>query len=131
MVEPPQHQTEIVLAVRERYLARVLMRGLSAPDRTVTRVTSGKAVLERLPSRVPHVLVVDLDLALMSGEELCRRVQAQMPERPFLTVVLASGAEDQYGHFSQWFSQFRLLEKPISLNALNALIEEHLTEAVE
>ncbi len=128
MSDKGNHAAEILIALRERYLLRLLRRGLGRRGRALIAMADGHDVLARIAARPPSVLVVDLDLAPMGGEELCRRLQAEMPQRDFLTCILTGSAEDQYGDFSEWFSNFRLIEKPLSIGALSRYIEDQLPE---
>lgn len=128
MSEPIRQSSEILIAQREPFLLRVLERGLQARDRKLVAMTDGQQVLDRVRVSPPSVLIVDLDLVPMGGEELCRRLQTEVPQRDFLTCVLTHSAEDQYGNFSEWFSNFRLMEKPLSIGLLNRYINEQLAE---
>ena len=103
MSEQSDHRSEIVIAQRERYLLRVLTAGLESTRRRVIPICDGNEVLRRVRAKPPAVLIVDLDLVPMGGEELCRRLQAELPQRDFLTCVLTDSADDQFGHFSEWF----------------------------
>ena len=74
------------------------------------------------------MLVVDTNIAPMGGEELCRRLQSEMPNRKFLTCVLTASAEDEYGSYAEWFGNFRMLEKPVSIGNLRSYIDSHLAD---
>ncbi len=119
---------DILIAQQERFLLRVLTAGLAGAGRRLVAMTDGNEILRRIQVRAPSVLVVDTDLAPMGGEELCRRLQAEHPERDFLTCILTSSAEDEYGNFSEWFSNFRMMEKPVSVGLLRRHIDEHLAD---
>lgn len=124
----PTTTSEILIAEKERYLLRVLTQGLRQPGRSVIALNNGESILARLRSSAPDVLVVDTNIAPMGGEELCRRVQSEMPNRKFLTCVLTASAEDEYGNYAEWFSNFRMLEKPVSVGCLRGYIDSHLTD---
>ena len=126
--ETPKHK-EILIAEHERFLLRILVRGLHQPDRRIVSMTSGDEILQRLREAPPEVLIVDTGLKPMGGEELCRRIQSEMPERNFLTCVLTDSAEDEYGNFADWFANFRLLEKPVSVGRLRRFIDDHLMDS--
>ncbi|MEO1574286.1 MAG: response regulator [Pseudomonadota bacterium] len=128
MSDQIRQPSEILIAQREPFLLRVLERGLGARDRKLVAMMDGQQVLDRVRVNPPSVLIVDLDLAPMGGEELCRRLQTEVPQREFLTCVLTHSAEDQYGNFSEWFSNFRLMEKPLSVGLLNRYINDQLSE---
>lgn len=105
---------------------RVIRSGLESRTRRVVALSDGHEVLRRVRTHPPAVLIVDVNLSPMGGEELCRRLQSEMPQREFLTCVLTNSAEDEYGHFSEWFSNFRLMDKPLSIGQLKRYIDDQL-----
>lgn len=133
--EPPvaendtNDKTNILIAENERFLLRVLRHGLERPDYAITAVNSGDEVLRLVRGRAPDILIVDSEIRPMSGEELCRRVQTEFPERSFLTCILTAGAEDEFGNYAEWFRDFRMLEKPVSMHRLQDYIEAHLVDS--
>ncbi|MFK8015473.1 MAG: two-component system response regulator [Gammaproteobacteria bacterium] len=122
------NSNEILIAEHERFLLRVLTRGLNQPDRRIVAISSGEEILQRLRATPPAVLIVDTGISPMGGEELCRRIQTEMPERAFLTCVLTDCAEDEYGNYAEWFANFRMLEKPVSVGRLRRFIDDHLID---
>ncbi|MFK7887760.1 MAG: two-component system response regulator [Gammaproteobacteria bacterium] len=123
-----ENHNDILIAQQERFLLRVLTTGLAGANRRIVPITDGQEILRRIQVRPPRVLIVDTDLAPMGGEELCRRLQAEHPEREFLTCILTSSAEDEFGNYSEWFSNFRMMEKPVSVGVLQRHISEHLMD---
>jgi CheY-like chemotaxis protein len=122
-VDDDKQQRRVLIAGNERYLMRVLRRGLEAAGYAVAEVCSGESALHAVRACAPDVLIVDSDLVPMNGEELCRRLQNQLPQRSFLTCILTSSAEDEYSGFAEWFSHFHMLEKPVSMHRLLGYIE--------
>ena len=115
----------ILIAESERYMVRLLKHGLARADIVTSVVSNGDSVLRKLREEAPDILIVDTAIQPMSGEELCRRIQTDFPNRAFLTCVLTDSAEDEYANFAQWFSNFRMLEKPVSLRQLLSHILRH------
>ena len=109
-------------------MLRVLRRGLERARLRIVTVPDGDSALHAIKEHRPHVVVVDSEIHPMSGEELCRRIQTEFPDRRFLTCVLTSSAEDEHASYAQWFSNFRILEKPVSVRRLLRYIERHKTE---
>ncbi len=58
-------------------------------------VTSGTDVLPRLRERLPDLLVLDLMLPGLSGEEICRLIRADQRLAPVPIVMLTARAEEE------------------------------------
>ncbi len=117
---------QIIIAQNQRFLLRVLMQGLQREDRNILTMNDGEEILRAVHARPPDVLIVDTNIEPMNGEKLCRRLQAELPDRKFLTCILTSSAEDEFGRYAEWFGNFRMFEKPISVGRLERLIDDHL-----
>lgn len=109
-------------------MTRLLRRGLEHAGYSVITMSDGRAALRHIRKSPPDILITDADIQPMSGEELCQRLQSEMPERQFLTCVMTSSADDEYHRWASWFANFRILEKPVSMRNLLAYIEQHLAD---
>lgn len=75
-----------------RNFARDCLRGL---DCDIEEVANGQAALEKLYREPFDVLITDLRMPLMQGDELARRAQNGFPE--LKTVILSATPEDARG----------------------------------
>jgi two-component system cell cycle response regulator DivK len=85
--------------------------------------------LELISSHHPALVLTDLDLPLMSGFDLLRRIRSQ-PESRGLPVVAMSAAimkGERQRSLGAGFDAF--VEKPFDIHALRALIAEQLDRA--
>jgi DNA-binding NtrC family response regulator len=57
-------------------------------------VTNGKAALERMQQSEVHVLLSDIRMPLMSGDELLTAVKQQFPEVPVVIMTSYGSIED-------------------------------------
>ena len=95
--EGASHATTTPLAVLyvEDNLANVrLMERITAlrPRVTLTHATQGGLALELIASTRPDLILLDLHLPDMSGEEVLRRLQAENETRDIPTVVVSADA---------------------------------------
>lgn len=128
MVSKRDNKKQIVIAQHQRFMLRVLMQGLAREDRTLLTLNDGEEILRHVHAQPPDVLIIDVDMQPMSGKELCQRLQAELPDRQFLTCILTASAEDEYGRYAEWFGNFRMFEKPVSVGRIQRLIDDHLVE---
>ncbi len=119
----------VLILQRYRFLTRVLRTALEKAGYAIVVTSSGEDALKRIRHEDLAALIVDADIRPMSGEEFCRRVQSDRPERRFETCVLSSSAEDEHPNYVQWFTRFRIFPKPISTNEILRHLERCQKEA--
>jgi len=110
--------TNILIADDEPHVLRVLKMSLEREGYTVNVCANGQEALEIVLREPPDVLVTDIQMPLMNGEELCRQIEQRMPERNFLIFVLTSRTEIEHREWSREISNLQFLEKPISIREL-------------
>jgi CheY-like chemotaxis protein len=110
--------TRIVIADDEPHVLRVLKMSLEKEGYTVEVFANGRDAFELIQRAPPDVLITDIQMPLMDGEELCRNIQQSMPERNFLIFVLTSRTEIEHRQWSREISNLQFLEKPVSIREL-------------
>ncbi|MCP4766078.1 MAG: response regulator [Gammaproteobacteria bacterium] len=110
--------TNILIADDELHELRVLKMSLEREGYTVNVCANGQEALEIVLRDPPDVLVTDIQMPLMTGEELCRQIDQRMPERNFLIFVLTSRTEIEHREWSRKISNLQFLEKPVSIREL-------------
>lgn len=109
---------KILIADDEPHVLRVLKLSLEKEGYAVDLCTNGKEALARVTSEPPDILITDIQMPLMTGEELCRHLQEHMPERRFLIFVLTSRTEIEHREWSRKIENLQFLEKPVSIRDL-------------
>lgn len=121
--------SRIVVIEQEAYLARIICRGLRKAGFAVRHFATGEEALEEIGNAAPDCVIVSTEMSPMGGEEFCRRLQSEQPEREFPVFVMTDSAHDTHARWSQWFSNFRMVDKPISLRSIIESIEKHQGQA--
>jgi CheY-like chemotaxis protein len=109
---------KIVIADDEPHVLRVLKLSLEKEGYSVETCANGKEALARLEQGYPDILITDIQMPQMTGEELCMHIQKHMPDRKFLIFVLTSRTEIEHRHWSREIHNLLFLEKPISIRNL-------------
>lgn len=109
---------KILIADDEPHVLRVLKMSLEKEGYLVEICNNGKEALARLAQEQPDILITDIQMPLMTGEELCRHIEQQMPERKFLIFVLTSRTEIEHREWSRQIDNLLFLEKPVSIRSL-------------
>jgi CheY-like chemotaxis protein len=120
-----------LIADDEPHAIRVLKVTLEREGYTVETASNGEAALARIHEQQPDLLISDIQMPKLSGEQLCARIAAELPNRRFPIVIMTSMTFVTESHWSRQYSSLVLLEKPISMRRLLPLIRELLvTEPV-
>lgn len=120
---------KIVVIEQEAYLARIICRGLRRAGFGVRHFAVGEDALEEISKATPDFVIVSTEMYPMGGEEFCRRLQSEHPERAFPVFVMTDSAQDMYTRWSHWFSNFKMVDKPISLRTIIESIEKQQGQA--
>jgi len=112
-----------VLVVDDEELQRTALASMIALwGYSVETAADGVEALEKIASFAPHVMVTDLMMPRMNGEELLRRLKAQ-PGAPEAIVETAFGNLETAVATIHDLGAFWFLEKPVQSQALRLLVE--------
>ena len=119
----------ILIADDEPHAIRVLKLYLERAGYHVETAQDGQAALAKLHARLPDVLITDIQMPRMSGEELCQQIEQDMPDRKFLIVVLTSRTELEHREWSRNASNLIFSEKPVSVRKLLARLDTYFSKS--
>ncbi len=122
---------KIVIADDEPHVLRVLQLSLEKEGYAVETCANGKDALTQLEQEHPDILITDIQMPLMSGEELCRHINQHMPDRKFLIFVLTSRTEIEHREWSRNIHNLLFLEKPVSIRNLVEKIDAYFAEGAD
>jgi len=115
---------KVVIADDEPHVLRVLKLSLEREGYQVEGFPNAAKALISIEQEHPDILITDISMPVMTGEELCRHIQQEMPDRKFLIYVLTSRTEVEHREWSREIDNLSFLEKPVSIrnlvNSLNA-----------
>ena len=120
---------KILLADDEPYVIRLMKQSLEKAGYAVDSAPNGKIAYEKLQHSLPDVLITDIQMPQMTGEELCKKIAAEMPDRQFLIFVLTSRTEIEHREWSQAINNLQFLEKPVSVRNLIKMLDEYFKPA--
>ena len=103
---------KILIADDEPHVLRVMKMSLEKEDYEVEVCANGMEALALIEKQPPDILITDIQMPKMTGEELCRHIEEYMPERQFLIFVLTSRTEVEHREWSRNIDNLLFLEKP-------------------
>ncbi|RDH84219.1 MAG: hypothetical protein DIZ77_16490 [endosymbiont of Seepiophila jonesi] len=118
---------KILIADDEPHAIRILRQSLERAGYQVEGARNGLEAIEKLREQMPDVLITDIQMPRMTGQELCAQIVEEMPQRDFLIFVLTSRTEIEHREWSAGIDNLRFLEKPISVRKLIATLDEYFS----
>lgn len=115
----------LLMADDEPHVLRVLKMALQRAGFSVDTVPHGLAAWEYLQENQVDALITDIDMPRMTGEELCKKLQQEMPQRDFRIFVATSRTELEHREWSRDIDNLVFLEKPLSARKVTNLLNEY------
>jgi CheY-like chemotaxis protein len=116
---------KIIIVDDEPHVLRVLKLSLENEGYAVETYANGKEALARLQQVIPDILITDIQMPQINGEELCRYIQEHMPDRNFPIFVLTSRTEIEHREWTREIDNLLFLEKPVSIRDLVGKIDDY------
>jgi CheY-like chemotaxis protein len=120
---------KIYIADDEPVPIRVVKMSLQRDGFDVEDFSNGQLVLERIRQEHPDVLITDIEMPVMTGEELCKTIQSEFPDRMFPIFVVTSVTDLAHRDWAGAMQKLNFVEKPVSMRRLLAQIHDTLREA--
>ncbi len=119
---------DILLVDDEPHVIRVMRLSLERAGYSVRQAANGEQALEEIRHARPDMLITDIDMPRMTGQELCLTLAQEMPDRSFGIYVLTSCTANEHRDWSAEIPHLRLVEKPVSIQQLLIDLEREFTE---
>ncbi len=112
----------ILLVDDEPMVIRVMSLALKKDGYQVDVAVDGEDALAKIAASCPDVLITDIEMPRMTGQQLCQHIQETMPDRKFPIFILTSLTALEHREWSKDISNLIFLEKPISIRKLRSAI---------
>ena len=106
---------------------RVLRLALDKHGYSVRTCTNGLDALEEVGNDPPDAIITDIEMPIMTGEELCIEIQRLLPKRQFPIFVATSLTAIEHRRWSRSIPNLHFLEKPVSARRLIAKLDAILS----
>jgi len=122
---------KIIIADDEPHVLRVLKLSLEKAGYVVEGFGNGERALDSIERGHPDILITDIQMPVMTGEQLCLHIQREMPGRKFLIFVLTSRTEIEHREWSREIDNLLFLEKPVSIRNLVDKLDEYFETGMD
>ena len=111
----------ILVVEDEARIAEFIARGLREQGFTVEVATDGRAGLDAALVEDIGLVILDLNLPLLSGEEVLRRLRTRRPQVPVIVLSAKDGIDDRVSNLNAGADDY--LPKPFSFAELLARVQ--------
>lgn len=111
----------VLVVEDEARVAEFIQRGLKAEGWNITLATDGYQAIDLLEQDEFHVVVLDLMMPGMTGQDVCRRMRAKQDNTPVLMLSALDGVDDRIAGLRLGADDY--LAKPFDFDELVARIE--------
>jgi CheY-like chemotaxis protein len=119
----------ILVADDELHMIRVVKFFLERAGYKVDTASNGQEALDSILLDPPDVLLTDINMPRMSGQQLCMELQQRLPGRKFPIFVMTSMTDRENRDWTEKIPNVALLEKPLSMRVLIADLAERFASA--
>ena len=125
-------KTHILVVEDEADIANLIKHSLErAPEFVVSVASSGDAAMRALVDNPPDLMVLDLNLPVMSGTDICRRVRgsAKTAQLPIIMLTARTDEADRVAGLELGADDY--VTKPFSLRELGARVRAVLRRRLQ
>ena len=110
----------ILVVDDELHMIRVIKLFLERAGYKVDTASNGQQALDSILLDPPDVLLTDINMPQMTGQQLCMALEKQLPGRKFPIFVMTSMTDRENKDWTGKIRNIALLEKPVSMRVLIA-----------
>jgi len=108
----------LILVDDEAPTARVMSLALAKQGFDVEVCYDGAEALKAVLANPPDVLVTDIEMPVMTGQQLCEELERQLPDRSFPVYVITGVTDLVHRKWTREIRDLHFLEKPVSIRRL-------------
>jgi signal transduction histidine kinase/CheY-like chemotaxis protein len=130
-VEQRRNKTRVLVVDDEAYLRSTVGRCLHKAGRYIVKeATNGVEACFMLGSETPDILILDINMPVMDGVEVCRQIRKTQSLKDVQVVVITGDRESRKARIISEMG-YRILEKPFSAEELVEAVEAVFHQGVE
>ena len=116
----------IILAEDQAPTARIMRMALEKAGYSVRVTHNGRDALEEALANPPDALITDIEMPIMTGQELCTELVRQAPQRTYPIYVCTSVTDMVHREWTKHIANLFFLEKPVSIKKLTSELNSRL-----
>lgn len=116
---------KVLLIDDEAHVVSVIKHFLLKSGYEVEIANNGQMGLEKVNRQMPDVIVSDIQMPKMTGQQFCERLRKDYPESDVLVIIMTSRTERDFREWAAKMDNVEFLEKPLSPKKLVLRLDEY------
>jgi diguanylate cyclase (GGDEF)-like protein len=121
----PSHKPSLLMVDDQTVNIHVMYRAF-ADDCQVYMATNGKTALQLCESRLPDLVLLDIEMPGMDGFEVCRQLKANEKTRDIPVIFVTAHSDPEQETLGLDLGAVDFIAKPINPSVLRARVRTHL-----
>ncbi|MFK8030350.1 MAG: response regulator [Gammaproteobacteria bacterium] len=109
---------KILIVDDEAMARRIVSKTLIKAGYEVEQASNGEEAWSSLCKANPDMMITDIDMPRMSGEQLCKKITSEITDRAWPIIVVTSKTALEHRTWAHQMNNVSFLEKPLSLRKL-------------
>ena len=105
---------KVLLVDDEPHVIHVLKLFLDKSGYKVITANNGKTALEKAESEQPDIIITDIQMPIMTGQDLCLNLTENLPDPKRKIIVMTSRTDSELRAWAENITNLEFLEKPLS-----------------
>ncbi len=120
-----EHTQKILIVDDEPYVLRVLQLKLKNAGYEVITAFNGVDGLDKFVKNRPAVVITDIRMPLMDGQEMYQMMKEQSESIPFFVIMMTSAIDSALQIWARKMENILFVEKPVSPRNILRLVEQN------
>ncbi len=116
---------KVLLIDDEAHVISVIKHFLIKAGYSVDIANNGLVGLQKVRKEMPDVVVSDIQMPKMNGQEFCEAFRSEFPESEALVIIMTSRTERDFREWAERMHNIEFMEKPLSPKKLMARLDEY------
>lgn len=105
---------KVLIVDDEPQVSQVLQTFLVRAGYTIAIARNGVEGLDKVAQLEPDVIITDIQMPIIGGQELCERSEQEFPRPGRLILVMTSRTDREIRLWAETMANVELVEKPLS-----------------
>ena len=126
-----KYAKKVLIVDDEPHIIRVLKLKLENAGYEVLTAVNGIDGLEQFVKNKPAVVITDINMPYVDGQELYKMMEAHKKKGPYFVIVMTSLVDDAIHRWAKEISNIHFVEKPFSPSNILNVINEYFSKLHE